>query len=565
MSNAKQKTKRQSKEQQVLALLDQRTYVTDGKNLYMESSITGGREQYVQVPSSGFSAYVSKVYFDLYGQFPSKTVLQGITAVITQKKRSQAKSIAMHRRFGTVGEDSYVDMGKRNTNETIVVNSNGWSVQNTKCCEFILEPSMKELAMPQGGSSDPFLLFKYLNIHGQEYMLLVLAWLCSLVLGIEHPILLFQGAHASGKTSAAERIRSLFDPASPMEMSIPTKEEDLALAFYKNAVCFFDNVGKLSKKVSDMFCKAVTGAGHSKRALFTDSEQVFYEYKRPILMTSICLPTNAEDFLSRCMIIPMTSILSANRVSESELDNMFEQDLPEILGGVLDLTVKALSLKQYVKLNNRTRMGDFDEFGCAICLALNINPQKFIKARLEIEKSACLSGDDAEFLHAIERLVSDNGGALDMTAADMAEDIANRMGEELSVLSLGKKLSKHQETLENVGISYDKSRSASIVSYKMYAMQQDDEDLVEILPHCATCLHLNTDSDTETICNAYGKSFEVPEGPISCSEYCFFEMHYVDVQMVESAASTTDYAVDMASLFESISENSAEDDYLYNK
>lgn len=558
-------SKKQSKDQQVVALFEQRTYVTDGKNLYMESIATNSRMKYVQMPSSDFSACVSKVYFDMFGVFPSRTVLQGITAVLAQKKRSLAKRIAMHRRFGTNGKDLCVDIGGISTNETIVLNSKGWSVQNKKCCDFILEASMKELVKPDEFYGDPFLLFKYLNIHEQEHQLLVLTWLCSLILRIEHPILLLQGAHASGKTTAAERIRSVFDPASPMEMSIPTKEEDLALAFYKNAVCFFDNVGKLSKKVSDMFCKAVTGAGHSKRALFTDSEQVFYEYKRPILMTSICLPTNAEDFLSRCMTIPMNAIQSANRVSESKLDDMFETDLPEILGGVLDLTAKALSLKQYVKLNKRTRMGDFDEFGCAICLALNIHPQKFMETRLELEKFACLSGDDAEFLQALEGLLRDNGGALSMTASELSEDLTDRMDEDLSVLSLGKKLSKHKEALEHVGISYIKSRSNSIVSYNMFSMGQDAEELVNILPHCSTCIHLNTESETGTICNAYGKAFEIPEGTIACSEYNFFEKQISETEVIEPCSMKNDIAVDMASLFENASDSSAEEDFLYNK
>lgn len=86
-------------------------------------------------------------------------------------------------------------------------------------------------------------------------------------------------------------IRSIFDPASPLTMSVPSSTLNLVLNFFQNPVCLFDNMGSIPSQTADDFCKAVTGAGFAIRALYTNSHLIHYNYKRERLVrnrTSLC-------------------------------------------------------------------------------------------------------------------------------------------------------------------------------------------------------------------------------------------------------------------------------------
>jgi len=62
-------------------------------------------------------------------------------------------------------------------------------------------------------------------------------------------------------------------------------------------------VSSINEEVSDLLCRAVTGAGYSKRALCTDDSDIIYKFKRFIAVNGINLATTRADFLDRSIII----------------------------------------------------------------------------------------------------------------------------------------------------------------------------------------------------------------------------------------------------------------------
>ena len=74
--------------------------------------------------------------------------------------------------------------------------------------------------------------------------------------------------------------------------------------------------------------------------------------------------------LDRSTLIGLTAMAPENRRTEEELIGAFENDLPKILAGFLNVLSEALRLYPTVKLDGYQRLADFSRYGCAIAQAL---------------------------------------------------------------------------------------------------------------------------------------------------------------------------------------------------
>ena len=100
------------------------------------------------------------------------------------------------------------------------------------------------------------------------------------------------------------------------------------------------NVSKITMDQSDFLCTLATGGGQEVRKLYTDSEQVVYDYKRPVYINGIPDFTEKGDLLNRTIMIE--SPILSEKVSEKLLVERWQQALPGILGGLLDLLAAGL-------------------------------------------------------------------------------------------------------------------------------------------------------------------------------------------------------------------------------
>jgi hypothetical protein len=66
-----------------------------------------------------------------------------------------------------------------------------------------------------------------------------------------------------------------------------------------NYICFFDNVSKISESISDILWRAVTGRGFSKRELFSNDDDIIYNFKRCIGINRINLAPTKSDLVDR--------------------------------------------------------------------------------------------------------------------------------------------------------------------------------------------------------------------------------------------------------------------------
>jgi hypothetical protein len=126
----------------------------------------------------------------------------------------------------------------------------------------------------------------------------------------------------------------------------------------------------------------VTGGGFSKRELYTDDDDVIYDFKRCIGFNGINLGATKQDLIDRGLIIELERILGENRREEQEIWAEFEALRPQLLGYIFDILVKVLEVQRGggIKLPRLPRMADFAKTAEIISRCIGHKDNDFIDA-----------------------------------------------------------------------------------------------------------------------------------------------------------------------------------------
>lgn len=246
-------------------------------------------------------------------------------------------------------------------------------------------------------------IFKYINVESNAEKLLIKSWICAAMIprlnnrSLSQPWLSFTGPTGAGKTKAAQYVKKLVDPIKGDENGsdkapLPKDERDLAVVLNNSQVILFDNAGKkISKELSDLLCIAVTRGSKRLRKLYTDDEEALLNLSSAIIMTSIASDSLKEDLLNRMIPIELKGFDKNNkRKPESKLDQDFEKDLPDILGGAYRSISEAFGVIDQVyieisELEETPRLMDFAAIGEALSRAWGEEKFSFVEAYNEAQ------------------------------------------------------------------------------------------------------------------------------------------------------------------------------------
>jgi len=273
----------------------------------------------------------------------------------------------------------YIDMADTEW-RAIHVTMDGWEISDTPPVLFRRYSHQKPLPKPvRGGSVLPLLDFMNLKDEGERLLYLV-AVVSSFIPDIPHPILVCYGPQGSGKTGCLKATRAVIDPSILGVLTLPRRQRELVQNLDHHYCAFYDNVGPIPTWISNVLCRAVTGTGVSNRQLYTDEEDVIFEYHRCCGLTDINIAAERGDLLDRSILLGFEYIPDEKRRTEKELDALLGRRTPEILGGILDVLVKALNLYPKVEIDKLFRMADFTRWGYAIAKAMGRDPEEFVEA-----------------------------------------------------------------------------------------------------------------------------------------------------------------------------------------
>ena len=193
---------------------------------------------------------------------------------------------------------------------------------------------------------------------------------------IPTPIMAIVGQQGSIKSTQCGLIKRIVDPAGDaLEDNLshfPKGIDDLNIHFSHNFVTSFDNISGITDEQSDTLCKAVTGAGYSKRQLYTDSAEIILKFKRKIILNGITLDIERGDLAERTIQYHTSSIPKNERMTAVHVESEFRKILPDFLGCVFRVIQSSLKMSNSVSdtLTDLQRMADFEILGECISKAL---------------------------------------------------------------------------------------------------------------------------------------------------------------------------------------------------
>jgi hypothetical protein len=283
----------------------------------------------------------------------------------------------VHLRVAKANGAVWLDLG--DAAETAVrINQNGWDVvrsgvpvlfRRTGLTGVMPEPKPAgekndENDVKYGQSqedSDPFaLLWRHLNVAPADRPL-VLAWLIAAIIDpeIAHAILAVFGEQGTGKSTASKRIVALVDPSPAPLRKPPRDPESWVTAAQGSWVVGLDNLSHVPDWLCDSLCRAATGDGDVRRALYTDAGLAVFAFRRCVLLNGIDVGALRGDLADRLLKINLDRIEEDARAEETELDRQWAADYPIILGNLLTLAGDTIARLPSVRLAKKPRMADF--------------------------------------------------------------------------------------------------------------------------------------------------------------------------------------------------------------
>lgn len=289
------------------------------------------------------------------------------------------------------GKDAiYIDLGDDSW-EAIKVSTQGWEIVKDPPVKFQRHRGLKPLPRPErGGSIDD--LRAILNIERDDLWLLVKGWLIG-TLSPRGPyaILAIAGEQGSAKTWLERILRTVIDPNELPVRLPPRNTEDLMIAANNSWIVTFDNLSRITSRISDNLCNLATGGGMAKRELYTDSDETIIHVCRPMILNGIEDVVTRQDLLDRSIYLNMPRIPDGRRRPEAVLVKHFEQIHPKILGALLDAAVIGLQRIDIIEVDVLPRMADFAKWaaaalgdeGSAFLAAYKANKDNAVKDSLE--------------------------------------------------------------------------------------------------------------------------------------------------------------------------------------
>lgn len=341
-----------------------------------QASMTGDGCEIVKLRSKRFHRWLARLSWDKLRRVPGGEALNSALAVLEGKAVYDGPEIALHLRVASYNDAFWYDLGN---GRAARITADGWAVEERPPILFRHHEHQQPQVRPVAGG-DVRSVLKFLNVAPEDHLLL-LAWLVSAIVpDIAHPIPDFRGGKGSGKSVGQSLLRRLLDPSRTERLSFPPTAGELAQQLAHHYAPVYDNIDSLPPWLSDVLCKAITGDGFTKRALYTDDDDVIYTYRRVVMLNGINVVAQRPDLLDRTLMMGLLRIPRAGRREEAELLREFEEACPRILGAMFDVLSRAIAVHPSVQVDGLERMADFTRWGAAISEVLGHGADAFLAA-----------------------------------------------------------------------------------------------------------------------------------------------------------------------------------------
>ncbi len=308
------------------------------------------------------------------GRAASDTSIRTARVVLTGIAKNDGPEREVYLRCAVLDDRYYIDLGDEDW-RAVEVSSDGWRLVERPPVYFWRASTMRPLPVPIVGG-DLTLLWKYCNVPEPDRPL-VIAWsLESFRPETPFPILEIVGPQGAAKSTTQANLRRCLDPNAVDLRALPKSVEDLFVSAGANWMVSLNNLSHLTANTQDALCNLATGGGFAGRTLFTNADETLIEAKRPVVINGIVPVVTAQDLTDRVIHVELPEI--ATYRSETEMGDAFDQDAPQIIGGLLDLFAVTLREIPKVTITRPPRMADFAVLGEAMMRAQGLSAGIFV-------------------------------------------------------------------------------------------------------------------------------------------------------------------------------------------
>ena len=357
----------------------------------------GGRTERYRVRSAAFRSVVRAIYAEACpritddgearpGSIADKAMTEALPSLEAMVLRpgTETRVPGLRSILADDGRTLWVDLG-RDDWALVRVTRDGWEIVPGADVPLVRADAVRALPIPSRNDAAGALaeLQRLLNLRPDqrdEFCLLV-SWLvaCLWPCG-PYPILAIDGEQGSGKSTASRMLRKLVDPNKSPLRAPPKTEADLIVAAAAGRIVAIDNVSHLDPDMADTLCRLSTGAGLSRRRLYTDDDEHLVEVCRPVLLNGINSVLSRGDIADRALVIGLPRIPDERRVQEADLQRDFDKAAPGILAALLNALSEALHYDTGLERLALPRMADFAALACRASRGLGWGPEAVLGA-----------------------------------------------------------------------------------------------------------------------------------------------------------------------------------------
>lgn len=361
----------------------------------------------------------------------------------------------------------------------INITSKGWTIENDGDNYFTHNTRQVSMPMPKRGG-DITKIFKYCRI-SKEMENIFIAYVCSCFIDIIHPCLVIQGKAGSSKSTMSKFLKMIIDPCvNNAPCLFPRNEREIKDVYNTNYFVAYDNLQKITNRQSDCLCSIVTGTQDIRRKLFTNFETCTSDLRQPIVLNGIKNIIVNEDMMERSIILELQPIASKEKRSERKLIFEFQKDLPDILGGIMDILAKALSTYEADTIPTPPRLIDFYEYGYYICESWKKGQGAEFCAEytLLVEKQLKNFSHKTDFIEFVKMFLEDEDNEFRGTMSELWDNLRDyEYGTDLEVVPgsanrLSRDIRQHRTDFEENGIFIEFSRTPNNSCYVRMSLEE---------------------------------------------------------------------------------------------
>jgi len=354
---------------------------------------------------TGFRRWLKRRFYMEQGRPPSVQSFQDVMGILEAKAQIDGHKEQVFIRVAEHDSRIYLDLGDPAW-RAIEIDAKGWRIVDKPPVRFRRPNGFHPLPEPTHGGSITTLK-DFVNIHDDDFLLLVAFLAAAMRVSGPYPILVLTGEQGAAKSTLARTIRLLLDPHAMPLRSEPREPLSLVIGAVNGWLVAMDNLSTMPGWLSDALCRLSTGGGQANRTLYTNDEETFLDAQRPVVLTGITDFVNRADLTDRCVFLHLLVINETNRQTEKKFFKAFHAEYPAILGALLDAIAGGLKKLESVDLKSIPRMADFAVFGEAVCRGLGYDAGKFLEACRGNRKAANESIlEDSYVATAIRELVA---------------------------------------------------------------------------------------------------------------------------------------------------------------